>query len=187
MNTAEQIVEAYFRYVRKCFTITDLKVERANNRQIDLLAFDAIDGNGFHVETSVTHTRWEETLETLTDKFEKKFFGAPAPRPENESPRTDIARGKNYFPEICQSYRGLGLNPNTIKRAWVAWSVQGATEPIFQHQHLSSATDNVFTIEIISMRDCIFPSLMAEIGSSNYDHVVLRTLSLISKWREQTS
>lgn len=39
MNTAERIVESYFRHCRRCLTIPDVKIAGGNNRQIDLLAW----------------------------------------------------------------------------------------------------------------------------------------------------
>lgn len=39
MNAAEHLVELYYRQ-KGCFTITDIKIENGNNRQMDLLAYD---------------------------------------------------------------------------------------------------------------------------------------------------
>ena len=40
----ERIVESYFRIERKCFTITDIKIPKGNNRQIDILAYSLKSG-----------------------------------------------------------------------------------------------------------------------------------------------
>lgn len=74
MNTAERIVEAYFRHYRGCFTMTDVKVADGNNRQLDLLAVSLRKGIQYHVETSVTHEKsWRLNWEKLEKKLQAKF------------------------------------------------------------------------------------------------------------------
>ena len=102
MNAVEHIVECYFRYVRGCFTMTDVKVPGGNNRQCDLLAYDAKNRKQYHVESSVTHDKtWAPSLDQLRDIFDKKFKGEPSKR---QGANTDYAKGKSYFPSIT---RGL--------------------------------------------------------------------------------
>lgn len=50
METTEKIVESYCRYVRKLFTIPNIK--RGNN-EIDLLAISSDGTEKFHIETSI--------------------------------------------------------------------------------------------------------------------------------------
>jgi hypothetical protein len=81
MNTAEHIVDLYFRVVRKCFTLNDVKVINGVNRQLDILAVNMITGDQFHIESSVTHEKgWAPKEEKLRDVFEKKFLGVPPKR-----------------------------------------------------------------------------------------------------------
>ena len=119
MNTVEKIVESYYRLCRNCFTISDLKVIKGNNRQIDLLAISLKPIRYQHVEVSVTHREtWCPTPKILIENFEKKFFGVP---PIREGANTDHAKGKNYKEQINDTYRSVGINPDLIKRVWV-WS-----------------------------------------------------------------
>ncbi len=55
MNTAEHIVESYFRLCCKCFTIVDLKIPHGNNQQLDILAYDVKEQLQYHIEVGVTH------------------------------------------------------------------------------------------------------------------------------------
>jgi len=115
MNAAEHIVEAYFRYCESCFTITDRKVKKGNNRQLDLLAYNVRNGRQFHVETGVTHREnWCPALDVLVEKFQKKFFGVPPKRTGATEGRTDSERGKSYFPQINATYREMGFNPSKL-------------------------------------------------------------------------
>ena len=122
MNTAEKVVESYFRLCRKCFTLSDVKVIGGNNRQIDLLAYRVGKGEQYHAETSVTHCQnWCPDAEELMDNFDRKFFGIP---PKREGSKTDHAKGKIYYKNICETYREHGLNPDKIQRVWGCWSVE---------------------------------------------------------------
>jgi hypothetical protein len=124
MNTAERIVEAYFRHCLDCFTMTDVKVEAGNNRQLDLIAVQLRSGDSYHVETSVKHPKsYWPTLGKLEIAFRHKFFGAPR---ENTKPRGDYALGKDYRPAINRTYKRLGLIPSKVQRIYVCWAIQDA-------------------------------------------------------------
>src|SRR5579862_7218882 len=122
MNAAEHIVESYFRLKRGCFTITDRKVSKGNNRQLDLLAYQLKTKEQFHIEIGVTHRpNWCPTLQDLGPQFEQKFFGAPPKREGKTGRTTDYEKGKSYFPQIQQTYRDAGFSPSAVKRVWVCW------------------------------------------------------------------
>ncbi len=55
MRIEEQIVEAYVRYVKGWFTMSNIKCKR--NKEIDLLAVD-LDGNKYHIETTIYLDNW---------------------------------------------------------------------------------------------------------------------------------
>jgi len=112
VNTAEKIVEAYFRHCLDCFTMTDVKVEADNNRQLDLVALHVPSGQSYHVETSVKIAGFAPTLAKLEVAFEHKFFGAPR---ANEKPTGDHSLGKNYRQAVNQTYKRLGLTPSKIR------------------------------------------------------------------------
>ena len=185
MNTTEKIVESYFRLCRGCFTMADLKVIRGNNRQIDLLAVNQQTGNQYHVEVSVTHRQnWCPTPEDLVADFEKKYFGVPEKR---EGKNTDYAIGKTYEKQINETYKSVGLDPTKIRRVWVCWTVLEAdelAETLSKYCAKRSLPEG--SIEVLSFRDTIIPTLMKQVSTSNYEDDTLRTLSLLQQYEQQT-
>jgi hypothetical protein len=182
MNTAEQIVDAYFRLCRACFTISDRKVVKGNNRQIDILAYHLKTKTAYHVEVGVTHREnWCPTIEILRDKFDHKFFGKPAEK-SNKSPNTDAAKNKNYFDKIEKTYESVGLD-----RVWVCWMVRGRDDsaPFTLTHEVPHLPGRRFEIEVLSMRDYVLDKLEEAIGTSNYDDVILRTIGFIKQREEQ--
>jgi hypothetical protein len=189
MNTAEKITEAYFRHKRGCFTLSDRKVKRGNNRQLDLLAYRVTDKVAFHVEVGVTHREnWCPTMSELEFEFEKKFFGAPPERVGKSSGKTDFERGKSYYPQIEAAYAELGLDPASIKRVWVCWMVKDRDALVKSRTRhvLSKHLNREFEVEILSLRDLILPDLQKSIGTANYDDDILRTLGFIKQRSLQT-
>lgn len=187
MNAAEHIVEAYFRLCRKCFTLTDLKVIKGNNRQFDLLAFNLRENLTFHVEVGVTHRpNWAPTIAQLESSFEKKFFGSVPKRDGKSSGKTDHEKGKTYFDQIQSTYRAVGIDPDKVQRVWVCWIVKGKqnNEPITL-DIISKTQNRQFIVEVLSMRDLLLPKLQNEIGTSNYDDEVLRTLGFVKQAHDQ--
>ncbi len=183
MNAVEHIVECYFRYVRGCFTMTDVKVPGGNNRQCDLLAYDLKKKKQYHIESSVTHQEnWAPSTDQLKDIFDKKFRGVPAKR---AGENTDYSKGKSYLDHILSTYQKVGLRPSAIKRVFVTWKNDKQSEmKRFLAQYYKTTK---LRIEIISFRDEILPALMNTISTSNYDDEVLRTLSLIRQRELQNS
>lgn len=179
MNAAEHIVEAYFRLCRKCFTYPDVKVERGNNRQLDLLAVNLRDNSQYHVEVGVTHRlNWNAGLDDLLPAFERKFFGRPA---EREGENTDHARGKLYLDQINDTYRMVGFSPEAIRRIWVCWVLLDSAGHDVHLASYSQGKNLVIPIEILSLRDDVLPQLMSLVGTANYGDEILRTLSFIQQ------
>jgi hypothetical protein len=76
MNAVEQIVEIYFQKILNCLTHPDIKVEKGNNRQFDLLAYNIKTKKAYHIESSVKHElRWNPTIDELMELIRFKFFG----------------------------------------------------------------------------------------------------------------
>jgi hypothetical protein len=183
MNTAEQIVEAYFRLCKGCFTYPDLKVPNGNNRQIDLLAVNLVSGEKFHVETGVTHELgWNKDIEGLAARFQRKFLGAPK---ERSGEKTDHAKGKNYFAQILAAYRSVGIDPDEIQRVWVCWVVKGNGDHRRSLDDYAKRHSMKRSIVVLSMRDRVLPELQDAVARSNYDDQVLRTLSLLKQMEVQ--
>lgn len=185
MNATEHIVECYFRYCRKCFTMADVKVIKGNNRQFDLLAYDFQQDEQYHVETSVAHQEhWSPSLPQLSEILEEKFLGVPKKR---DGKNTDHAKGKSYRDAIALTYDSVGFHSRTVKRIFVTWqtkSIKGLDAFItnFKLKHWASRS---IDLQIWSFRDEILPALQKEIGTSNYSDEVLRTISLIRQMEIQ--
>ena len=52
METTERVVESYVRYVKGWATIPNIRCPR--QLEIDLLAIDPVNGQRYHIETSVS-------------------------------------------------------------------------------------------------------------------------------------
>ncbi len=182
MNAVEHIVECYFRYCKGCFTMVDVKIQAGNNRQADLLAYNLVTKEQYHIESSVTHcANWSPSADDLWEIFDKKFLGLP---PEREGKNTDRAKGKTYFNKIKQTYRGVGFSLSKIQRVFVTWSV--ADKAGLDKFLASYSKDNGIRVSVLSFRDQILPELMKKISTSNYEDEVLRTLSLLRQHELQT-
>jgi hypothetical protein len=175
MNAVEHIVECYFRYCKGCFTIADVKISGGNNRQCDLLAYNLVSREQYHVESSVTHQEtWCPSIKELREILDKKYLGLP---PKREGSKTDFAKGKTYYEHIIKTYTSVGFDPLRIKRIFVTWRVAdednlGSMLTAYEHEHK-------IKVNVWSFRDKILPELMDKISTSNYDDEVLRTLSLL--------
>jgi len=184
MTTTEKIVESYFRFCKKCFTIPDVKVIKGNNRQIDLLAYNAATSEQFHVEINVTHCQnWCPKKEELINNFEKKFFGTP---PYKEGKNTDYAKGKKYESVIFETYKAYGLNEKNIKRIWICWTLldkKNIETEVKLYCKQKGLLKN--PIRIIEFRDEIIPKLLKEVSTTNYEDDLLRTLSLLRQYERQ--
>ncbi|HEX4320666.1 MAG TPA: hypothetical protein VHZ52_07170 [Acidobacteriaceae bacterium] len=187
MNTAEHIVESYFRFCRECFTMPDRKVKGGNNRQFDLLAHKPKDDRLAHIEITVTHRlNWCYTLSDLGEDFDKKFFGVAPKRSSSGSRKTDWERGISYWHQIKETYKELGFDLSQIDRVYVCWAVKGKIlETPIRTLHQPNGFDEDFEIEILSFRDVILPALTSTIATANYDDDTLRTLSFINERQRQ--
>jgi len=188
MNTSEHIVESYFRLVRRCFTITDIKIIDGINRQFDLLALDSIHDQAFHVETSVTHQKaWIPSLSKITPVIEHKFLGYPRPH-ENGGRKTDAARGINYFENIRRTYQSYGLNPSRVKRVICVWDLKATPEERTQYlrEREKRYHFRANTLSFLLFRDEVLPQLLDTVGTSHYDDEILRSFSLLKQHARQT-
>ena len=184
MNAPERIVEAYYRMVKHCFTMPDVKVIAGNNRQIDLLVFCPASNLYYHVETAVTHVRhWNYSESELAELVNFKFFGAPSQR-DTANPRTDAARGKSYLEPIKDTYASRGVDFDSVIRVMCGWEFpDGATQTVWKDSlALEFPTDR---LELLSFRDQVIPDLRAAVGTANYDDDILRTLSLLTQYDSQ--
>lgn len=188
MNPTEHLVELYYRQ-KGHFTITDIKVENGNNRQFDILTYDKKSDEFNHIEINVTHSqKWIRPLDSISEEIRFKFFGIPKNKRPNH-PATDFARGKTYLDSIKTTYEKFGIDYNSIKRVWCTWCLtQSDIENISDWKNSIAEEFNLNpeNFEILLFRDEVLTSLLKNIGTSNYDDALLRTLSLIGEHKKQT-
>lgn len=186
MTTTEHIVDVYFKEIKNCFTISDVKVEKGNNRQFDLLAYDIKSKKQYHVEISVTHNQhWTKNLTELNSDIEAKFFGYPQNnRPGNQN--TDFAKRKTYLDSIKNTYEKYGFDYEKVIRVWVQWYFKETPEEkeTWKSNLASSFQLEKKNFELYSFGE-ILKSLCKEIGTSNYSDDVMRTLSLMKEYKKQ--
>lgn len=181
MNAAEHIVESYFRFCRGCFTISDRKVTRGNNRQLDILAYNLKKNEQFHIEVSVTHRQnWCPTLAELKAQFQRKFLGVPPKREGAVNGATDFEKKKLYFQQIEDTYVECGFSPASVKRVWVCWEAKERdnSKPIFE-QFGSDHPKGPFAIEILSLWNYVLPALETKVGTAYYDDDILRIIGFM--------
>jgi hypothetical protein len=162
--------------------MADVKVPGGNNRQCDLLAYNAATQEQYHAESSVTHREnWCPDTKKLSDIFDKKFRGVP---PRREGSKTDFAKGKTCYENILRAYRDVGLDPSKVRRVFITWEV---ADPNNLAGFLAEYEQKYGVhIDVWGFRDRILPELTNKISTSNYDDEVLRTLSLLRQRELQT-
>jgi hypothetical protein len=188
MNATEHLVEVYFRQ-KGHFTVTDIKVEKGNNRQFDILTYDNKVKKFCHVEVSVTHTlNWIRTIDSISEEVRFKFFGIPKnKRPENL--KSDFSKGKTYLEPIKATYAKFGIDYENVKRVWCTWCLSDADISKIDSWKISMASEfnlQPSNFDILLFRDEVLTTLLNKIGTSNYDDELLRTLSLIGEYNRQT-
>lgn len=187
MNAQSKIVENYYRMVKKCFTITDIKVHGGNNRQFDILAYQPEEKKYYHIEVGVTHRQnWCPNLNELKEKFRQKFFGKPQnKRPDNK--KTDFAKGKDYLTQIKEAYLMYGIDYDKVIRVWCFWTFKGDDEEILKLKYVLAKEFELDSknFETLSFRDDVITELEKVIGTSNYDDETIRTLSLLKEYQKQ--
>jgi len=182
MNTAEHIVDCYYRIVEECFTMSDAKVIGGINRQLDILAVNLKTQQQYHIESSVTHrSAWAPKATDLKKLFNKKFLGLPE---ERSGAKTDFRLGRTYRKHIEETYATYGLDPKSVHRVFVCWILHPKSDA---EQFLKEfEKEHKLKISVISFRDTILPKLRETVGTANYDDEILRTIGFIKEHDLQT-
>ena len=128
MEASEKVVESYFRYVKKYFTIPNLRC--GGQKEIDLIGMRESDGKVFrvHVEVSVT-----------TSGAFKKINSQPYSE-TNKKTRSGSASEKieiSYFVDskfndnnVISTLKDYGFSRNNYEKVIVAWDLDPTVEPI---------------------------------------------------------
>lgn len=118
MDTAEQIVEAYVRYVRGCATIPN--VGCPGQGEIDLLAINPKTLERFHIETSVSISG---SFSKLTGKpFDEALAKDRVKAPEQRRTVGFFVCRKFADPGVLGVLAAHGFVPGNYRRVIVTWA-----------------------------------------------------------------
>lgn len=162
MEPEVHIVERYMQLVKKCFTMTNVML--GGGKEIDLLAYNPLTKERYHIEVRVTTGRGFRLrmVDTQTKKGYKHRRGLDTLNEIKFTPPTVVDAIKEIF------------GTSDYKRVLVVWDVQDS-EVIEQAKA-------VYDIEVWKLSD-VMSEMMKEIGTKSYRDDVLRTVQLISKMK----
>ena len=154
------IVDRYMQLVKKCFTMTNIMLE--GGKEIDLLAFDPISKEKYHIEVRVATGKGFRLrlIDTQTKKGRKHRRGLDTLNEIKFAHSTVVNAVKEIF--------GGG----EYKKVLVVWDVEDST--------VIEQAKNLYKIEIWRIPN-IISELTREVKSKPYRNDVLRTIQLISK------
>lgn len=140
-------------------------------------------GKQYHIEVRVAHgdgRKWSFVMADLKNLIRYKFFGQPKnKRPDVKS--SDFNRGKEYKFQIEEMYKKFGFDPKQVVRVWCSWIAPNDISLNWADSlSLEFGLKNE-NFHILSFRDEVLKSLSEEIGTSNYEDEIMRTLSLLKQ------
>jgi hypothetical protein len=120
METTEKIVEAYVRYVKRWFTIPNIRCK--GQMEIDLLAIDASGSptiERYHIESGVS-------ISGAFSKLTNRPFSAEDLKVRGKQPRQRRTLGyftKRKFsdPSVLETLKGYGFLPGDYSKIVVSW------------------------------------------------------------------
>jgi len=155
------MVDRYMQLVKKCLTMTNVVL--SGGKEIDLLAFNPISGEKFHIEVRIATRGFRlRMIDTQTKKGYKHRRGV------------DTLSKIKFEPQIVVNSIKKIFGNSDYKKVLVVWDVQNS-EVIEQAK-------NGYNIEVWKLSD-IMSEMMKEIGTKAYRDDVLRTVQLISKMK----
>ena len=161
MEPEVHIVDRYMQLVKKCFTMTNIMLE--GGKEIDLLAFDPISKEKFHIEVRVATGRGFRLrlIDTQTKNGRKHRRGLDT-----------LNEIKFAHPTVVSAVKEI-FGGGEYKKVLVVWEVEDAS--VIEH-----AKRSPYNIEIWKISD-IMSELIREVKTKPYRNDVLRTIQLISK------
>jgi hypothetical protein len=154
------IVDRYMQLVKKCFTMTNIMLE--GGKEIDLLAFNLITKEKYHVEVRVATGRGFRLrlIDTQTKKGRKHRRGLDT--------LNDI---KFAHPTVVSAVKEI-FGSRDYKKVLVVWDVEDGA--------VIEQAKSLYNIEIWKISD-IISELLQEVKTKPYRNDVLRTIQLISR------
>jgi len=154
------IVDRYMQLVKKCFTMTNIMLE--GGKEIDLLAFDPISKEKFHIEVRIATGKGFRLrlVDTQTKSGRKHRRGLDT-----------LNEIKFAHPTVVNAVKEI-FGGGAYKKVLVVWDVEDSG--------VIQQAKSIYDIEIWKISD-IISKLMQEVKSKPYRNDVLRTIQLISK------
>lgn len=154
------IVDRYMQLVRKCFTMTNIMLE--GGKEIDLLAFNPITKERYHIEVRVATGRGFRLrlVDTQTKNGCKHRRGLDT-----------LNEIKFAHPTVVNAVKEI-FEGGEYRKVLVVWDVED--ESVIEH-----AKRSPYNIEIWKISD-IMSELTREVKTKAYRDDVLRTIQLIS-------
>ena len=160
MEPEVHIVDRYMQLVRKCFTMTNIMLE--GGKEIDLLAFNPITKEKFHIEVRVATGRGFRLrlVDTQTKSGRKHRRGLDT--------LNDI---KFAHPTVVNAVKEI-FGGGEYRKVLVAWEVEDKS--------VIEKAKKLYDIDIWKMSE-ILTELIREVKTKAYRDDVLRTIQLISQ------
>ena len=158
MEPEVHIVDRYMQLVKKCFTMTNIMLE--GGKEIDLLAYNPISGEKYHIEVRVTIEKGFRIrmVDTQTRSGRKHRRGLDTLNAIKFKPVEDAV--KEMF------------GSSEYKKTLVVWDVEDSS--------VIEQAKSVYDIEVWKISN-IMRELIREVKTKPYRDDVLRTIQLISK------
>lgn len=125
METTEKIVEAYFRSIKRCATIPNIRC--AGQNEIDLLAVNPASGERFHVECSVSISQGFNKLTVVP--FDPLLLKERVTKPKMRRTIGYCAQPKFGLASVVQELESFGFEPEKYRKVIVTWDwAEGAVQ-----------------------------------------------------------
>lgn len=160
MEPEVHIVDRYMQLVKKCFTMTNVML--GGGKEIDLLAFNPVSGEKFHIEVRIATGRGFRLRmkDTQTKNGRKHKRGLDTLNEIKFKPQIVVDKVKEIF------------GSSEYKKVLVVWDIQ--SDDVVEQAKV------VYDIEVWKLPE-IISEMRRKIGTKSYRDDVLRTVQLISK------
>jgi len=154
------IIDRYMQLVKKCFTMTNIMLE--GGKEIDLLAFNPLTMEKFHIEVRVATGRGFRLrlVDTQTKSGRKHRRGLDT-----------LNEIKFAHPTVVNAVKQI-FGSGEYKKVLVVWDVEDSG--------VIEQAKSIYNIDIWKMAD-LMNQLMREVKTKPYRNDVLRTIQLISR------
>ena len=160
MEPEVHIIDRYMQLVKKCFTMTNIMLE--GGKEIDLLAFNPLTMEKFHIEVRVATGRGFRLrlVDTQTKSGRKHRRGLDT-----------LNEIKFAHPTVVNAVKQI-FGSGEYKKVLVVWDVEDSG--------VIEQAKSIYNIDIWKMAD-LMNQLMREVKTKPYRNDVLRTIQLISR------